>query len=189
MPHRILVLGPTSDRWEAIAPDVQADLARLGRAGIVDLVYRCTGAGPRAVRSAADVAEATPYVTAAIRAAEGFDAVIVDCTGDPGVVEARDTIAIPVVGPGASLRAAARGAQQPVVELSGEDLRLRTFRELTAIVGNAPTIAVGATGHSWTAERLALLAHQPTVLEPLELALEECIRILTGHAHDSTPDD
>lgn len=176
VPKRILLVTPTCQPSDEVAPDVQMDLDRIARYG-VEVAYRSTGAGPAAVRSAADAAAATPHVVALIRAAEadGFDAVIVDCTDDPGVAESRRVVSIPVVGPGAALRDAASRAPQPVVELLGDDLRSRTFAELAALVGDAPTIAIGGTGHFVIAERLADLPHHPTVLEPLALALDECL--------------
>lgn len=156
--------------------DVQIDLDRMVRRGF-DVSYRTTGAGPSEVRSASDAARAAPHVVASICTAEadGFGAVIVDCVDDPGVIEARRVVSIPVVGPGETLRGAASAAPQPVIELLGDDLRSRSFAELTRIVGDAPTIAIVGTGHSALADRLADLPHHPTVLEPLALALAECL--------------
>lgn len=188
VPTRILLVTPTSRLWEEVPPDVQIDLDRIARRGL-DVAYRTTAAGPSEVCSAADAAQAAPHVVALICAAEaeGFDAVIVDCTDDPGVAEARRVVSIPVVGPGAALRDAASRAPQPVVELLGDDLRSRSFAELAVIVGDAPTIAIVGTGHSALADRLANLPHHPTVLEPLALALDECLVALerrSGHGQE-----
>ena len=97
---------------------------RLARPG-VQLTYRCTGAGPTEIRTAHDARAAAPFVVKTIidAAREGFDAVIVDCTADPGVVEARAVVDIPVVGAGEALRSAIAIAKQPVCELTGDDLR------------------------------------------------------------------
>jgi hypothetical protein len=191
VPRRILLVTPTSQPSEEVQPDVQIDLDRMTRRGL-DVAYRTTAAGPSEVRSAEDAAQAAPHVVALICAAEaeGFDAVIVDCTDDPGVAEARGVVSIPVVGPGAALRDAARRAPQPVVELLGDDLRSRSFTELASIVGDAPTIAIVGTGHSALAGRLADLPHHPTVLEPLAVALDECLAALERRSrHDQEPAD
>lgn len=184
-------MTPTSRVSEEVSPDVQVDLDRMNRRGF-DVAHRTTAAGPEQVRSAADVAQAAPHVVALICAAEadGFDAVIVDCTDDPGVAEARLVVSIPIVGPGAALRDAITRAPLPVVELLGEDLRSRSFGELVSLVGDAATIAIVGTGHSELAELLAGLPHQPTVLEPLSLALDECLVTLGRHSgHGRQPGD
>jgi len=66
---RILVVGPTSSPWSAIADEVAADLARLTRPGI-ELAYRCTGGGPTSIRDSADALAAAPFVVRTVRAAE-----------------------------------------------------------------------------------------------------------------------
>jgi Asp/Glu/hydantoin racemase len=83
---RVLIVGPTRSPWAEIAEGVEADLARLSRPG-VDVAYRCTGAGPAAIRTSQDAIDAAPHVVRTVTqaAGEGFDAVIVDCTDDPGV--------------------------------------------------------------------------------------------------------
>ncbi len=66
--------------------------------------------GPASIESAFDDALAAPgVVAAALEAeAEGADAVIIDCMGDPGLDAAREAVNIPVLGPGeASMHAAA----------------------------------------------------------------------------------
>ena len=120
---KVLLIGPTSAAWESIAPEIEADLARLARPG-VELTYRCTGNGPSEIRNAHDVRAAAPFVVQTIvdAARDGFDAVIVDSTADPGVADARKVVSIPVVGAGEALRSAMAAATQPVVELTGDDL-------------------------------------------------------------------
>ena len=118
---RILV-GPTSAPWSDIADEVAADLARLTRPGI-ELEYRCTGGGPASIRDSAD-ARRLPVRGANRQAAhEGFDAVIVDCTEDPGVAMAGAAVSIPVIGPGAAMAAAIADARPPIRHFSGEELR------------------------------------------------------------------
>jgi Asp/Glu/hydantoin racemase len=55
------------------------------------------------------VAQATPLIVERVRQAEseGYDAVVVNCTVDPGVAEAQAQVNIPVVGIGAASRAVA----------------------------------------------------------------------------------
>ena len=57
--------------------------------------------GPASIESAYDEALAVPGILELVRKAEtqGFDAVIIDCMGDPGLEAAREIASIPVVGP------------------------------------------------------------------------------------------
>ncbi len=153
---RVLVVGPTSSPWAEIAEGVEADLARLRRPG-VDLSYRCTGAGPAAVRTSEDAVDAAPHVVRIVTqaAGEGFEAVIVDCTDDPGVEEARATVSIPVVGAGEALWAAITTAPAPVRLFTGDELRTLTPEEIIEQARRAATVALGATGHSDVADLIA----------------------------------
>ena len=173
---RILVIGPTSLGWDEIADAVTADLQRLARPGVV-LEYRCTGTGPTGIQSADDAAAAAPGVVETARrgAADGFDAVIVDCTDDPGVDRADTELDIPVVGPGAALRAAAARAPSPVVWLSGDELRASTFEQLVERLDVAATVVLGGTGWSDTADRLRDEYPDLVVLDPLPVALDRCL--------------
>jgi len=169
---RVLLVGPTSASWESIAAEVQADLDRLRRPG-VELTYRCTGAGPEHVHTAADAEAAAPHVVAAIVAAErdGFDGVIVDCTADPGVTDARRAVRIPIVGAGEALRTAIDDATAPVYVLDGDELRSMTTAQIVSRAADAATIALGATGFSHLADELAAALPHVTVLDPLPVAL------------------
>ena len=63
---------------------------------------------PRGVHDAASFAEAAPKVVAAARELEGqVDAVLISCTADPGLAEARSAVRVPVIGAGAAGAAAA----------------------------------------------------------------------------------
>jgi len=178
---RILFVGPTSEPWSSIAADVEADLARLARPG-VELTYRVTGDGPAEIHNAHDARAAAPFVVTTIaRAAdEGFDAVIVDCTADPGVAEARELVDIPVVGAGEALRSAMAAARQPVVELTGDELRGMDVPALVAGLRDARTVALGGTGFSHFVEILAAINPKLVVLDPLSVALDSCLAQL-GH--------
>jgi 2'-5' RNA ligase len=177
--RRVLIVGPTSAPWAGIASEVESDLARLRRPG-VDLSYRCTGAGPVSIRTNEDTAAAAPHVVRTVTdaAREGFDAVIVDCTDDPGVEEARTAVTIPVVGAGEALRAAVDSSPRPVRVLSGDELRSLTPAVLVDAARGAKTVALGGTGHSHLVAVLTAADPERTVLDPLDLALDLCIAVL-----------
>ena len=177
---RVLFVGPTSRPWASIADEVDADFARLARPG-VELVYRCTGTGPADIRSAEDASRAAPGVVAAVQRAEvdGFDGVVVDCTEDPGVVEAAELVAIPVVGPGAALERVIAEAEPPVVVLSGDEVRSASIDELIRRTAGAATAVLGGTGWSHVADALAVDRPDLVVLDPLAVALEACLATLT----------
>jgi Asp/Glu/hydantoin racemase len=176
---RVLIVGPTSVGREEIRDEVQADLDRL-RSSDVDVSYRCTGAGPAHVRTTADVAAAAPHVVRTVVDAEreGFHAVIIDCTDDPGVGAARDLVAIPVVGAGEALRAAIAGSPTPVVAFSGEELRSVPLHELIERSSGARTIALGATGCSHLAPTFSVIDSVEVVVDPLDAALRRCRQLL-----------
>jgi allantoin racemase len=75
--------------------------------------------GPQSIESECEEALVIPDFLRKAKAAEaaGFDAVICDCFGDPGVHAARELVNIPVVGPGESsmLIAASLGQRFSVV--------------------------------------------------------------------------
>lgn len=185
---RVLFVGPTSRPWTSIEAEVSADLERLTRPG-VELVYRCTGMGPADIHSAEDAAQAVPGVVAAVQRAEadGFDGVIVDCTEDPGVVEAAKLVTIPVIGPGAALEGAMAVAARPVVRVSGDELRLLSVDALNSRTAGAATVVLGGTGWSHIAE--AMIADQPdlVVLDPLAVALDDCLVRVADTARRSVP--
>jgi Asp/Glu/hydantoin racemase len=174
--RRVLIVGPTSASWDDVAEGVTADLERL-RPPDLELSYRCTAAGPRTIRRPADVVAAAPHVVqAAIAAArEGFDAVTVDCTDDPGVAAARQVADIPVIGAGEALRAAIADAPRPVRLFRGDDLRRFTTDEVLERARGARTIALGATGFSHHAERCAAIEGVRVLLDPLDVAVESCL--------------
>ena len=177
---KILLIGPTSAPWASIAPEVEADLARLARPG-VELAYRCTGAGPAEIHTAREARAAAPFVVQTIvdAAREGFDAVIVDCTADPGVADAREMVTIPVVGAGEALRSAISSAVPPVCELSGDELRSMDVATLVSHLREAATVALGGTGFSHLVEILEAANPKLVVLDPLSVALDACVASIT----------
>jgi hypothetical protein len=180
---RVLFVGPTSRSWMSIEDEVESELERLARPGL-ELAYRCTGTGPLYIRSAADASQAAPGVVAATRRAEqdGFDGVIVDCTEDPGVVEAAALVAIPVVGPGEALERAIAVAAAPIVRVSADDLRSWSVDELAAHTAGAVTVVLDGTGWSHVVESLTVNRPGLVVLEPLAVALDACVARLAESA-------
>ena len=80
-----------------------------------DLEVRESNVGPPSIESAAEEYLSVPAtLEAAPRLeAEGFDAMIIGCFGDPGLAPARELVEIPVIGPGqASALAAAQVGQR-----------------------------------------------------------------------------
>lgn len=71
-------------------------------AGGTVVEVRETAAGPASVESSVEEYLSVPGLleAAPALAAEGFDAIIVGCFGDPGLAPARELVDIPVVGPG-----------------------------------------------------------------------------------------
>ncbi|HZB41542.1 MAG TPA: aspartate/glutamate racemase family protein [Ilumatobacter sp.] len=176
-PALIALIGPTSAPWEEVAPEVEPDLARLARRG-VELRYVLTGAGPRSITSDEEERAAAPHVVDAVVRCElaGFDAAIVDCTADPGLDEARRMVRMPVLGAGESLRRAIDASPLPVTVLSGDLLRSRNTDALIEYVAGARVVALGGTG--WSHLVPVLAGDERAVLDPLDVALAECLALL-----------
>lgn len=85
---------------EAFGPMIVEEFSRVAgpETEISNVFLR---SGPASVESAYDEALAIPDVIARAREAEaqGMDAVIINCFGDPGLDAAREVVSIPVVGP------------------------------------------------------------------------------------------
>lgn len=173
----MIIVGPTSSPWAEIAGSVEDDLDHLHRPGL-EISYVTTGAGPRSIQSSEDELAAAPHVVETVGRIAGWcDAIVVDCTGDPGVAEARSIVGIPVVGAGEAARGAAEGAPKPVRFVSGDELRSVTFTELERLVAGAATVVVGATGQRKVVEALRV-GGRLTVIEPLEAAIDRCAELL-----------
>ena len=83
---------------------------------------RCIPDHPDGIPSAAEEAEAIPYVMDLAREmAEDVDALLISCALDPGVPELREELDIPVLGAGRSVAAAAltRGDRVGTIGLEG----------------------------------------------------------------------
>jgi allantoin racemase len=112
-----LVSSAESKEWQkeiaktfkAIArPDTQIEFAMLNK-------------GPFCIESESDEAYAAPGILENVKKleAEGYDAIIIDCSTDPCVKAAREIAKIPVVGPGLAMMlfASAIGDQFSIVTL------------------------------------------------------------------------
>lgn len=176
--RRVVIVGPTSAPWAAIASSVDEDLRHLRRPGL-EISYVTTGMGPISIRSREDELAAAPHVVeVAARVADSCDAIVVDCTGDPGVATARTVVPVPVVGVGEAARRAARTAPKPVVFFSGDEIRAATIDQLRQASAGAATVVVYSTGQRAVVD--ALRNDGITVIEPLEAAVEWCVRLLSS---------
>jgi Asp/Glu/hydantoin racemase len=172
---RVLLIGPTRAPWSAVAEEVAADLARLAteRSGVVSLYGRRATGNPHRRRSLEPEIDAAPHVVRAVvdAAHEGFDAVIVDCKADPGVVEARQAETIPVVGAGEALRAAIESAPTPVRLVTGDELRTLELDDPLEQTTGAATVALGGAGYSYLVTAFEADPER-LVLDPLDQAFE-----------------
>jgi allantoin racemase len=178
----IRLIAPTADYRPETLAAIQADLKMLAREGIelehVQLEY-----GPLALRTPEDEVLATPGMIEKIIQAEqdGVATVIVDCTSDVGVKEARQIVRIPVIGPGETLRQTVTNRR--ALWLSADDLATGPLEKcLQAISEGAEVIVIGSTGWSHIARELEQALRERglevPVLDPLLVALDETIRQL-----------
>ena len=98
--------------WQAIAsPGTEVEVTRVLK-------------GAESIESAQDVAMAAPAILEQVIKAEkdGFDAVIIHCMGDPGLIASREAVEIPVVGEGqvCFLTAASLGRRFSILGLTPE---------------------------------------------------------------------
>lgn len=165
--------GPAPD--DGLPDEVRDDLGRLARHDIA-LEYRFAGGGPMTVTSRDDATAAAPFVVAAVvsAAADGANAVVIDCADDPGVADARRRVGVPVVGAGEALREAIAGVDGDVELLTCDALRATPLDALLAGIPPGAVVALGGTGWSHVADALAAAGHR--VLDPLPLAVDRCVR-------------
>lgn len=93
-----LSLGPLGPAELARREDFLATHASAG----CEVAVRETSSGPASVESSVEEHLAVPGLLKAAPEleAEGFDAIIIGCFGDPGLAPARELVDIPVIGPG-----------------------------------------------------------------------------------------
>lgn len=116
---RILILNPNSS-W-AVTDAIRQAISELGETG--NCTVEQIDEGPPAIEGLQDEVLAAPLVMGRIAAAEGdYDAFVVACHGDPGVLASREVCPKkPVVGIGEAsvLAACALGARFGLITLGG----------------------------------------------------------------------
>jgi allantoin racemase len=117
---RLLIVNPNTSaavtRW-------LADEAERVARGRVEIAAVSAPSGLSAIETPDDLIRAAQVVVATIERDAGSDAAIIGAFGDPGMMEARARLSIPVVGLGeAGIRAAANGRRFSIVTL-GEAMR------------------------------------------------------------------
>jgi allantoin racemase len=131
---RILVIVPITGLDGGKMEERMSFLRSIARDG-TEVEYLQVREGPPAVECAVDHLQAAAEVIKHVEAAEadGYDAVISWCGGDPGVEEARTLVDIPVIGPGEAMRLLASLAGKRVGRIRHPlpVLRLRDDLELT----------------------------------------------------------
>lgn len=179
---RIRLIAPTADYRPKTLEAIKTDLRMLAREG-VDLEHLQLGRGPLSIRTLEDEALATPEMIKKIIQAEkdGVDAVIIDCTSDVGVKEARKYVRIPVIAPGELLKQKVLGKRASC--LTAEDLSNEPLsKALRAVEDGAEVIVIGGTGWSQVAKDLEQALRErgleTPVFDPLPVALGEAVRQL-----------
>lgn len=96
---RVMVINPNAT--VSMTDGIVAS-ARAAAAMDIEIVGRTNTTAPAAIQGPEDGDAATPGVLAAVASAaqEGFDAAIIACFDDTGLIEARATATIPVIGIG-----------------------------------------------------------------------------------------
>ncbi len=177
---RIRFIAPTTDHRPSTLAAIAEDLQALAAPGL-ELSHVQIEGGALMVRSEEDERRAAPGVLRRVleAAQDGVDAVVIDCTGDVGLAEARALVPIPVIGPGEVLRARTRGRQ--ALWLSADVLEgdpLPTVLE--GLANGAEVVVMGGTGWSPVAAALRRSLRDrgsaAEVLDPLPLAVEEAVR-------------
>lgn len=94
---KIMVINPNTS--ESMTRSIEAALMPLKRAD-TELTVVCAEHGPETIECAYDEAIAVPHVLKKVRQAndQGFDACVLACFSDPGLVAAREISDIPVIG-------------------------------------------------------------------------------------------
>jgi len=102
---RILVMIPITGINHQQIGERMRFLESIARPGTL-LDYLQLENGPPAIECSVDDLQASAEVIKHVEKAEadGYDAIIVWCGGDPGVEEARTLVDIPVIGPGEAMR-------------------------------------------------------------------------------------
>jgi allantoin racemase len=127
---RLLIVNPNTSasvtRW-------LAEEARRVAGEHVEVTAVIAPSGLSAIQTPDDLLQAARVVVDTIKNNADVDATIIGAFGDPGLIEARAGLAIPVVGLGeAGLRAAANGRRFSIVTL-GEAMRAALVERIQAL--------------------------------------------------------
>lgn len=115
----------------------EGDIAHLAQPGVTcSIAFIETG--PASIESRFDEIFAVPaLVSLAIAAqADGVDAVVIDCMGDPGLAALREAVAIPVVGVAQTAMATASSLAHSFGIVSVAPSTEAIFRDLVAVYGH-----------------------------------------------------
>ena len=127
---RLLIVNPNTS---ASVTCWLAEEARRVAGKHVEVTAVNAPSGLAAIETPDDLVRAAEVVIAAIEADTGADAAIIGAFGDPGLMEARPRLPIPVVGLGeAGLRAAENGRRFSIVTL-GEAMRAPIVKRVRSL--------------------------------------------------------
>lgn len=171
---RVLVFNPNST---VSMTDGIVAAARAAAASDVEIVGRTNTGAPPAIQGEADGLAATPGVVAAARGAanEGFDALVLACFDDVGLVEARSATPLPVIGVG-------QAAYHAAMLYGG------TFTVITTLAVSVPVIEAVIAGHGFSAHCARIRASGVPVLD-LERDPDGSRQILMGCARTAAAED
>lgn len=109
----------------------------------VTVEARPHGKGPRSIESMWEEYLSVPGMMEAVveLEAEGFDAIVPGCFGDPGIDGARELVSIPVLGPGATAMAVAANIGHRFSIVTVLENVIRPLENLALVSGFAPKLA------------------------------------------------
>jgi allantoin racemase len=131
---RIRVVVPSiTEEYEALGLEQYSPAAKPGTEISVTLL----DTGPASIESRYDETVAVPDIVSKVVEAEedGFDAVIIDCMADPGLVAARELVSIPVIGPAETAMHVASMLAHRFSLITVLDRAIPIFRELVHMAG------------------------------------------------------
>ncbi len=168
---QILVLIPVADpTWiPAVQTQIDRVLCNSGHTAVVE----CLDAGPRFIDSVqTEIASAREVIrTCQALPLDRYDAVLVDCFGEPGVAELQRAFAIPVTGACVpALHEASVASDDVVVVLPNQELAEHVAPRIRALHAGARVVA------------LAEPRETETLLDRLEASIE---RGVTGRARSA----
>ena len=131
---KIMVINPNTS--QAMTRSIEAALMPIKRADTA-LTVVCAEHGPETIECAYDEAMAVPHVLARVRQAntQEFDACVLACFSDPGLVASREISDIPVIGIEESSLHLAAMLGGPFVIVTPRKQRIYTKRHEAHVLG------------------------------------------------------